>query len=139
MSRNFWHKTGVISYNRNRFHKHLVFKRTLSHFSPLVTNKIHLPFYCKCWMSTKSDMLEILVLSQTWVYNTTLHEKNKRKMGPLVLSRDNFWMIWRCHNIPCFHFYFLLRNKSIREQLDESDFHRCYEKFFFWKCHSKNT
>ena len=34
--------------------------------------------------------------------------------GP-VLSRGVFWMIWRCHSIPCFHFYFLFRNNGIRE------------------------
>ena len=46
-------------------------------------------------------------------------------------------MIWRCHSIPSFHFYFLFRNNGNREQLDENDFRRCYSDFFskmsFWK------
>ena len=54
-----------------------------------------------------------------------------------VLSRGDFWIIWRCHSILCFHFYFLFRNNGIREQLDQNDFRRCYGNFFpkvpFWK------
>ena len=54
-----------------------------------------------------------------------------------VLSRSKSWMIWKCHGIPCFHFYFLFRNSVKREQLDEKEFCRCYGNLFsqvsFWK------
>ena len=63
--------------------------------------------------------------------------QTKEKWGSLVLSRGDFWMIWRCHSIPSFHFYFLFRNNGNREQMDENDFRRCYSDFFskmsFWK------
>ena len=39
-------------------------------------------------------------------------------------------MIQNCHGIPCFHFWFLFRNKGKRYQLDENDFRGCYCKFF---------
>ena len=42
-------------------------------------------------------------------------------------------MIRKCHGIPSFHLYFLLRNKGKREQVDENDFGRCYGHFFFFK------
>ena len=58
------------------------------------------------------------------------------KWDSLVLSRGDFWMIWRCHSIPCFHFHFLFRNNGIREQLDQNDLRRCFGNFFFRKCHS---
>ena len=58
-------------------------------------------------------------------------------------------MIWRCHSIPCFHFYFLFRNNGIREQLYQNDFCCCYSeicsKFFLnnyktpWEWHMKDT
>ena len=40
-------------------------------------------------------------------------------------------MIWKCHSIPCFHFYFLFRNNDIREQLYQNDFCCCYGEIFF--------
>ena len=43
------------------------------------------------------------------------------KWNSLVLSRADFWMIWRCHGIPCFHFIFKPTVK--KEHLDENDFH----------------
>ena len=54
-------------------------------------------------------------------------------------------MIWRCHDIPCFNFYFLFRINSKRQQLDENDFRQCYGNFFSkesfqkYKVHSKIT
>ena len=42
---------------------------------------------------------------------------------------STFWMIWRCHGIPCFQFYFLLKNNGMREILDKNDFRRCYGSF----------
>ena len=57
--------------------------------------------------------------------------QTREKWDSLVLSRGDFCMIWRCHGIPCFHFYFLFRNNAIREQLDESDFLRCHGILLF--------
>ena len=55
-------------------------------------------------------------------------------------------MIWRCHNIPCFHFCFLFRNNGIREELYQNDFCCCYERLLlllwwnlFRKCYSAST
>ena len=48
-------------------------------------------------------------------------------------------MIWKCHGIPCFHFYFLFRSNGKRQQVNENDYSRYYGNFFFWKCHSKST
>ena len=63
--------------------------------------------------------------------------QEREKWDSLILSRADFWMIWRWHHFPCFHFYFLFRNNVKREQLDENNFHHCYGNFFskvsFWK------
>ena len=59
--------------------------------------------------------------------------QTREKWVSLVLSRGDFWMIWRCHSIPCFHFYFLFRNNGVREQLDKNEFSRCYGNFVFSK------
>ena len=42
-------------------------------------------------------------------------------------------MIWKCHGIPCFHFYFLFRSNGKREQVNENDYRRYYGNFFFLK------
>ena len=42
-------------------------------------------------------------------------------------------MIWKCHGILCFHFYFFFRNNG------KNDFCCCYGDFIFRKCHSKST
>ena len=60
------------------------------------------------------------------------------KWDSLVLSRADFWMIWKCHGISRFHFYLLFINNGIRDQLDEEDFRRCYGNSF-WKCQSEST
>ena len=36
--------------------------------------------------------------------------QTKEKQDSLVLSRGDFWMIWRCHGLPCFHIYFLFHS-----------------------------
>ena len=63
--------------------------------------------------------------------------QTREKLNSLVLSRADFWMIWECHGIPCFHFDFLSRNNGKREQLDEKDFRHCYGisflKVSLWK------
>ena len=55
--------------------------------------------------------------------------QTREKWVSIVLSRSDFWMIWRCYDIPCFHFYFLFRSDGKREQLDGNDFRRCYGFF----------
>ena len=62
--------------------------------------------------------------------------QTREKWDSLVLTRGDFWMIWRCRSILCFHFHFLFRNNGIREQLDQKDLRRCFGNFFFRKCHS---
>ena len=47
-------------------------------------------------------------------------------------------MIWKCYGIPRFHFHFLFRNNSKREQLDGNNFRHCYG-IFFRRCHSEST
>ena len=46
--------------------------------------------------------------------------QTRAKWGSLVLSRDDFWMIWNCHGIPCFYIYFFFNNGK-REQVDENE------------------
>ena len=40
-------------------------------------------------------------------------------------------MTWRCHSIPCFHFYSLFTKNGIREQLYQNDLCCCYGQVFF--------
>ena len=56
--------------------------------------------------------------------------QTKEKRDSLVLSRGDFWTIWRCHGLPCFHIYFLFNNNGKREQLDGNDSCCCYGIFF---------
>ena len=55
--------------------------------------------------------------------------QTRKKWDSLVLSRSDFWMTWKHHGTPCFHFCFLFRNNGKREQVDENDFRCCYGKF----------
>ena len=67
-------------------------------------------------------------LTQAWRYNTTLYEPNKQtreELGSLVLSRGEFLNDMKMSYYSVFSFLFLFRNNSIREQLDENDFHHC--------------
>ena len=43
--------------------------------------------------------------------------QTREKRDSLVLNRADFWMIWRCHGIPCFHFYFLFRNNGYKRRI----------------------
>ena len=43
-------------------------------------------------------------LTQTWRYNTILHEPKKREMGLLCLVKGHFWIIWRYHSVSMFTF-----------------------------------
>ena len=56
----------------------------------------------------------------------------------LVLSRGDFWMIWKFHGISCFHFYFLFRNIDKREWVDRTTSVPDMI-IFFGKCHSKSS
>ena len=85
-------------------------------------------FIYRFWVTTRITRLE--VLEKLWL-NRTLHEPNKKKKWePLVLNRGDLWMMWRCHAIPCFHFYFLFRNNGKRNKLDGNDFRLCYMVIF---------
>ena len=55
--------------------------------------------------------------TQTWRYNTKLHDPNKRKIDSAVLSRLDFWMVRRYYAIPSFHFCFLCRINGEKEHL----------------------
>ena len=57
-------------------------------------------------------------------------KQTRGKWDSLVLNRGDFWMIWRCRGIPCFHLLFCFRNNGKREQLNENNFRRCYGNFF---------
>ena len=47
------------------------------------------------------------------------------KLDSPVLSLGDFWMVWICRGILCFHSYFsCLETTLITEQLDENDFRR---------------
>ena len=63
--------------------------------------------------------------------HTTPHEKTRENWDSLVSGGGDFWMIWKCHDIPWIHFYFLLRNNSKREKVDENEIRYCYGKSFF--------
>ena len=51
-------------------------------------------------------------------------------MDSLVLSRRDFWIVWRYHGIWQVHFYFLFRTDDKKRHLDEHDFRHCC--FFFF-------
>ena len=58
------------------------------------------------------------------------------KLDSPVLSLGDFWMVWICRGILCFHSYFsCLETTLIREQLDENDFRRYIfsPKVSFWE------
>ena len=66
-------------------------------------------FSCIRWMSTKIVRLDWKTLTLlTWRYNIKLHDLNKRKKYFLVLSRPDFWVVWRCYVILCFHLNFFV-------------------------------
>ena len=84
-------------------------------------------------MSTKIIRLELS--EKLWLNpNIKIHYytpwAKQEKTYSFVLSRGGFWMVWRSHGIPCFHFHFLFGNTGKTEQLDENDFPCCYGKLF---------
>ena len=56
--------------------------------------------------------------------------RTRKKWNSMVLSRADFWMVWRCHGIPYFIFIFLFRTNGKKEHLDENDFHFRYGNYF---------
>ena len=56
--------------------------------------------------------------------------QTKERRESHVLRRPDFWMVWRCHDIPCVYCYFSFSNKRQKAHLDENDFHHCYGNFF---------
>ena len=71
--------------------------------------------------------------TQTWKYNTKLHEPNKVD----VVSFSKQWYLLNGMKVPlCFHFYFLFRTNDKKEHFAENNFHHCYGnylQYFFWK------
>ena len=129
--RNTW----SLSYcNRNWFHNHLVRKRPHNHLD-LPTYKIHLPSPWKRWASRKIGRLEIS--EKLWlnpnIGDVILYSMSqaREKWDCLVLCRSDFWMMWRCHSILCFHFYFLFRNNGMKDQLYLNDYRCCHG---LWIC-----
>ena len=59
-------------------------------------------------MSTKFARLELskkqLCLIETWEWDIIVNYANSYAN---VLSRRDFWMVWRCHGISCVYFFFL--------------------------------
>ena len=85
-------------------------------------------------MSTKIVRLELS--GKLWL-NPNMEPKRK-KWYSLVFSRVDFWMIWRCHGILYFNFYFLFRNNRKREHWMRKTFAPVMV-FFSRKCHSEST
>ena len=91
--RDIW---SLSNYNRNRLQNHLVCKRTLNDLALLETPKIHSPFSCKSWRSTKICRLEIL---ETLWFNPNMEiqiqysiSQTREMWDSLDLSRGDFWM-----------------------------------------------
>ena len=99
--------------------------------NPVETHKIYLSFSCKRWISTKIIGKALTLPKQEDITLNSMTQ-TREKWDSLVLSKGDFCTIWRCHDIPWFHFYFLFRNNGKREQLSGNDFRRCYG-IFFWK------
>ena len=110
-SRDIWNLSncdGNWSYN------HLVCKPILNDLGTLETHKIYLPCSCKRWTSTKigrenyrqsfdfAKHEDILISSMT---------QTREKWDYLILIRADFKMVWKCHGIPCFYFYFFVSNQ----------------------------
>ena len=64
--------------------------------------------------------------------------QTREKWDCHVLSRPDFWMVWRCHSILFFYFYLfiylfifvcLFRSSVKKGYLDESNFHHCCGNF----------
>ena len=68
---------------------------------------------------------------------TKLHDPNKRKMKLPLLSTANFLIVWRCHGVLCFHFYFFVLNQSLQRRLGWEQLPSLLW-WFFGRCHSES-
>ena len=132
MSRSFLLETDTTSNilcncNRNWFHNHLVDKQTFNYFVLLETYKIQL--FILFFMQTFN-------IHEDWQARITGKLKDKdiilssmtqitEKLNSLYLNRDDFWTVWMCHGIPCFHFYFFLFRNKVKKN-------PCREWFSSW-------
>ena len=64
------------------------------------------------------------------ILNTMSQKRKKWVSLVFVLSRVDFWVIWKWHGIPCCCFKFLFRNNCKREQLDEKAIRHCCGNLF---------
>ena len=75
--------------------------------------------------------------TKTWSYNTKLHDSNKKKWDSHVLSRLDFWMVWRCHGIPCVYFYFFCLEPTLGKdtwmRATSTTVMVIFSKVLFWK------
>ena len=55
-------------------------------------------------MSTKFGRLEFS--GKKFSFTKSSITQTREKLDSPDLSRPDFWMVWRCHGIPCVHFYF---------------------------------
>ena len=55
--------------------------------------------------------------------------QTREKWDSHILSRRDFWMVWMCHHILCFHFFWF-RSNVRKWYLDESNFYHCFGIFF---------
>ena len=60
------------------------------------------------------------------------------KWDSLVLGRGDFWIIWRCHGIPCFHFIFCLET-TVKENNWMGTTSVAVVVTFLRSCHSEST
>ena len=73
---------------------------------------------------------------QTWRYNK-YYIPWTEKWDSLVLSRPDYWMIWRCYGIPCFPFYFFCLKPTVRKGIWMRTT-SITVMVIFQKCHSEN-
>ena len=63
--------------------------------------------------------------------------KSRVKWESLVLSRADFWMVWRCHGIPFFHFYVFCVEPNARKnnlmKATSVTFMTIFSEVSFWK------
>ena len=77
--------------------------------------KTHLLFLFRRWTKiVKLELSKKFDFIETWSYITKLHDPNKGRTG---LPGSEFWMVWKCYGIPCFHFYFFCLEPTVTKTL----------------------
>ena len=83
-------------------------------------------------MSTKFGRLEFS--GKKFSFTKSSITQAREKLDSPDLSRSDFWMVWRCHGIPCvhfcFYFYFFCLEAALGQDTYQSDFSHCYGNFF---------